>query len=463
MLIEKQDGCQRDLALVSNEEMSKTSSNVALSVSRPRGDREADLRAESLKAKTSHRDEAEVDGKAVKRETDRIPSTKDSERTRVDSPDNSLLEFQARGKQHGYEPTRNFLIESGVRANGFSQFSTDGVLVGKREGTGGASSSLRRRESAAEEEKNQIPISKDQQRGRTEAQSGSTKRAPLKPVRSKKCKVNKEPNPQEQTEDARRNPRTTEGPEMKMASEGPAFDSQKVQHDRSSSSEHLNNNSERGASHKDKGLTSNGHHPATRGLSHYGHRDTQDVKVGFLMNFGTEDDKLLFEDQVQVFDVFYGSKFSPSDQMAPLHSAILGQRTREPDVTMRNRLQKSSSMVKTKRRPVVTAWHLLVQSQETKASHERCTSIPLPILHLSPDNTQLQSILTHLFKRGGRTNLKPFIPPPPWQGLQGREAFCLHWFVSDQWVRPPPASPSPPVLPSLPAQHSIRFPHNRRQ
>ncbi|XP_076132907.1 band 4.1-like protein 1 [Alosa pseudoharengus] len=362
ILIEKQDGCQRDLAFISNEEMSKTPVNVAPLVSRPCGDIEAELRDELLKARTSHRDETEMDVKAVKRETDRIPSTQDSERTRADSLDRTVLEFPERVKQRGYEPTQHFSIESRVHANGHTQFPTDGFWGERQEATGGESS-LQGREGAAKEDKNQIPISKGRPNEKTEARSGSTKRAPLKPVRSKKCKVNKESNPQEQTQDTRSSPATTEGPEIKMASER-AFDSQKGQQD-CSSFEHFNSrsNSEHNGAHKDKGLTSNGHYPVSRGLSHCRHQDIQDVRGAFFMNFATEDDKLLCEDPVQVFNVLYGSKFSAPDQMGPLHSVISGQRTREPDVTMRNRqifknhehsgvLQKNFSMVKTKRRLV---------------------------------------------------------------------------------------------------------------
>lgn len=386
-MIEKQDGCQRDLAFRSNEEMSKTPANIAPLVSHPRGYREAELRGDLLKAKTTHRDETEMDGKAAKRETDRTTSTKDSARTGADSLDRSvLLEFPTREKQHGYEPTHNFLTESRVHTNGYTApLSAEGFSKEASEGEG----SLRARESRAEEDRSQIPISKDRPREESEARSGSTKRAPLKPVRSKKCKVNKEPNPLEQTQDTKRSPRTTEGPEIKMASEM-MFDSRNVQQN-GSSSEQLNSHSYSECSatretSKEKEPTANGHYPPSRGLSGYGHQDIQDIRGAFFMNFGAEDDKLLCEDPLQVFNALYGSKFSTSDQMPPLHPAIMGQRTRESDVTMRNRqmfknhehsgvLQKNFSMVKTKRRLVVTAWHPLVQSQGTKASHELNTSI----------------------------------------------------------------------------------------
>lgn len=448
-MIEKQDGCQRDLAFLSNEEMSKTPANVAPLVSRPCGDREAELRGDLLKAKTAHRDEMEMEGKTAKRETDRIPSTKDSARTGADSLDRSVvLEFPMRVKQHGYELTQN-VIESGVHTNGYTApFSVDGFWGQKLEKGTEGESSMRARESQAEEDKNQIPISKDRPREESEARSGSTKRAPLKPVRSKKCKVNKEPNPQEQMQDARRSPGTTKGPEIKMANER-VFDFQNRQQN-GSTSEQLNSHPyfECSATHetsKEKELTANGHYPPSRGLSGYGRQDIQDIRGAFFMNFGAEDDKLLCEDPVQVFNALYGSKFSASDQMPPLQPAILGQRTRESDITMRNRqmfknhdhssvLQKNFSMVKTKRRLVVTAWHPLVQSQETKASHELNTSIhsQFCISHLNTVHNSRASSLT-FYKGGLKKKAKKQYPKPfvnayhtLLQGLQGHEAVFLH-------------------------------------
>ncbi|KAL2103771.1 hypothetical protein ACEWY4_000639 [Coilia grayii] len=330
ILIEEEEGCQRDLAFVSNEEMTKTSANVASLVSRPSGDRDAKLRGESLSAKASHhRDEAEIAGRAVRGETGKIQSAEDSGRTRADSLDHSGL--TARGKQHGFGPTQNFSIDSGIYENGYSQFSRNGFRDARQE-SAGSEGSQRGGDSAVQEDKTQMPGSKEQPRDNTEARSGSTKRAPLKPARSKKCKVNKEPDPQQPTPEMRRSSGTAEVPWMRTAREE-VFDSQEVRQD-SSSSEHFNSHSnfEPSAPYKDRGTTSNGHYTATRGLSQYAHQDVQELPGGFFVNFGAEDDKFLCEDPVQVFNLLYGSKFSASEQTAPLNS-----RMRESDIAMRNR------------------------------------------------------------------------------------------------------------------------------
>ncbi|XP_028848675.1 band 4.1-like protein 1 isoform X2 [Denticeps clupeoides] len=209
LLIEKQDGCQRNLALRSKEEKSKTSPTVQSLAGNSVCGKEKELRGKRVTSKAMHRGVITEDGRGENEEMGIIPCPEGFRQTSGENHENTLLKYPMQRRQYSHEPPQKFVMENGIHSNGYDHFPAERLWELKN---------------MDDNLKPAVPNSKDQnwdkvfQTAKSKRQmtdsieektetitaknlSSEKKRtAPLKPVRSKKCKAIKDSNSHEQVE-----------------------------------------------------------------------------------------------------------------------------------------------------------------------------------------------------------------------------------------------------------------------
>uniref|UniRef100_A0A3B4DGX8 FERM domain-containing protein n=1 Tax=Pygocentrus nattereri TaxID=42514 RepID=A0A3B4DGX8_PYGNA len=459
LLIEKPDGCQRDLTLSSKEEKNKSPARIDPSFTGSQHEGEEAMR-ESIHMAHGTMGSNVITRKAKK---DSIPSPEKPQRTRAKS---SVLKNKPIQDAHsvvdnddnGFPHERH--VENSIHANGYDEYPTERRWTERRYGGdcvnpdfwsyeekswGEASPNaaidkhMRDQYNGSRWRRQSMEAGTDKTRAtiKTQATAGSVKSnatqsevkrvVPLKPERSKKLKGNKGVKPQDHTENDR-SVTEPEGPKSSEDSSG----SEKVLDFFTQTSRPVGTGSIAAAAKRDP--TASGHNSDARAHNQIPRPDRQqfqDPAYSVNQRLSAGDDQVYCEDS-PLSDFPSNSTFPAFDQMTPLCPLVKSQRTRETrnkqttSIDSSHSLLKSSSLESAKRKPVREPWERRLGSvseddpdpetlylKETHLGIERkCSSITVSStssLEAEVDFTVLMDLQTGMeeFSRGADPIILP--------------------------------------------------------
>lgn len=398
-MIEKPDGCQRDLTLSSKEEKNESPARIDPSLTASQHEGEGVMRGE---IHIPHGGTMGSYGVMRRAKKDSIPSPEKPQRARAKSSalnNKHVQDTHSVDSHNGIGLPHERHLENSIHANGYEEypaerFWADGRYVSTSHAEGPASSDFWSSEGrswgeaspnaavdkhmrnqyngnrwrSSESGKDKTKPTGDSDTLKSSAAPSEAKRVvPLKPERSKKLKGNKGVSPQDHTD---RSVIDTE--EEKTNQESSAFSAQR--------SGRVGVGETAAVARRDP--TPKGSNREARA-----HNQTpwlfQHPADSINQRFSAGDDQAYCEDPSPLSDFPSAVTFSGFDHVNPLCPLVKSQRTRDTRskqtafIDSSLCLLKSSSLDSTKRKPVVTtAWHLLV----THRSYRHRMNPPIHIL-----------------------------------------------------------------------------------
>ncbi|XP_058619951.1 band 4.1-like protein 1 isoform X3 [Onychostoma macrolepis] len=410
LLIEKQDGCQRDLPLSKKDEKSRSPRVASLATGFNR-ETEDKMRGKTI---TTHSDIREKQSVAKRTSTETVLSPEKPLRNRAKSPALRYNHFQGAGslEEKVYDnghPQDRYLSENVIHTNGCDEYATERLWGDKKymgvtnredndlaryveRSFGEASPNAAmdkymrdrynenqwERQSCETESENtratlQKQTSKPDSKGKgstiqrhdstaSDTSQSEVKRiVPLKPERSKKLKGNKGAKLQGQLSEKSISKSFDESEGTKSKEEQVGFENAVDSLSQSRNSAAL----ESTGTFAKQDWASNCHNREVREYSCQSLQDRpqlRDLKNNADHRLSIEQDQFLFDDPLFMFDFPTNSTFPAFDQIPPLYPPVKSQRardTRTKPITKSdsgNSLHKSSTMESSKRKPVREPW-----------------------------------------------------------------------------------------------------------
>ncbi|KAL6482599.1 hypothetical protein MHYP_G00074710 [Metynnis hypsauchen] len=385
LLIEKPDGCQRDLTLSSKEEKNKSPARIDPTFTGSQHEGEEAMR-ESIHMAHGTMGSYVITRKAKK---DSIPSPEKPQRTRAKS---SVLKNKHIQDAHSVDNEDNGFpherhMENSIHANGYDEYPTERRWTewryaedsvnpdfwsyeekswGEASPNAAIDKHMRDQYNGSRWQRQSMEGGTDKTRAtiKTQASADSVKSnaaqsevkrvVPLKPERSKKLKGNKGVKPQDHTENDR-SVTEIEGPKSSEDSSG----SEKVLDFFTQTSRPVGTGSIAAVAKRNP--TASGHNRDARVHNQIPRQDRQqfqDPAYSVNPRLSAGDDQVYCEDPSPLSDFPSNSAFPTFDQMTPLCPLVKSQRTRETrnkqttSIDSSHCLLKSSSLESAKRKPV---------------------------------------------------------------------------------------------------------------